>query len=449
MKLKYKISIFNIITRLLLIVILWFALPFTVETIIYKNTNKGLLEKRDRFIKNLNKDEIQDFLISKDTSEDYGSFSTLHNEFIQLKQVPKTTKKNKDVFLNEMRIIENETSEYRVLQHHFDYNKAKYKLEIGSSIKEINDLKESLHFFIIITFLILSFLTFIVDNFYVGFLLKPLKEIVETKIKLINNPEKFNPIPVTTSSTEFKDLDIALNKMMLRITELFLKEKEFIGNVSHELMTPISILKNRFENLIQNQSLNNNAVDKISNSLNTLDAMKKVINNLLLISRIDNKLYQTNELINFNEILQYIIENQEDRIKDKQLIITNNLKYKFEFYGNKSLIQVLFSNILSNAIKYNKKSGSISIFDEFEQDKYTIKIVDAGIGMTTEQVSRIFNRFTRINFDQEGQGIGLAIVDSIAHLHDIQIVVNSQINIGTTFILVFPKNFKVNKILNV
>ena len=110
MNLKYKISIFNIITRLLLIVILWFALPFTVETIIYKNTNKGLLEKRDRFIKNLNKDEIQDFLISKDTSEDYGSFSTLHNEFIQLKQVPKTTKKNKDVFLNEMRIIENETS---------------------------------------------------------------------------------------------------------------------------------------------------------------------------------------------------------------------------------------------------------------------------------------------------------------------------------------------------
>ena len=236
---------------------------------------------------------------------------------------------------------------------------------------------------------------------------------------------------------------------MLRITELFLKEKEFIGNVSHELMTPISILKNRFENLIQNQSLNNNAVDKISNSLNTLDAMKKVINNLLLISRIDNKLYQINELINFNEILQYIIENQEDRIKNKQLIITNNLNYKFEFYGNKSLIQVLFSNILSNAIKYNKKSGSISIFDEFEQDKYTIKIVDAGIGMTTEQVSRIFNRFTRINFDQEGQGIGLAIVDSIAHLHDIQIVVNSQINIGTTFILIFPKNFKVNKILNV
>ena len=182
MKLKYKISIFNIITRLLLIVILWFALPFTVETIIYKNTNKGLLEKRDRFIKNLNNDEIQDFLISKDTSEDYGSFSTLHNEFIQLKQVTKITKKNKDIFLNEMRIIENESSGYRVLQHYFDYNKARYKLEIGSSIKEINDLKESLHFFIIITFLILSFLTFIVDNFYVGFLLKPLKEIVETPL---------------------------------------------------------------------------------------------------------------------------------------------------------------------------------------------------------------------------------------------------------------------------
>lgn len=448
MKLKYKISVFNIITRLLLIVILWIALPFTVETIIYKNTNKGLLEKRDRFIKNLNNEEIQDFLISKDTSRGYGSFSTLHNEFIHLKQVAKNTKKNKNKFLNEIRIIENEYSEYRVLQYHFDYNNTKYRLEIGSSVKEINDLKESLHFFIIITFLILSILTFVVDNFYVGYLLKPLKAIVETKIKLINNPEKFNPIPVDTTSIEFKDLDVALNKMMLRITELFLKEKEFIGNVSHELMTPISILKNRFENLIQNQSLNNNAVDKISNSLNTLDAMKKVINNLLLISRIDNKLYQTNELINFNEIIDYIIENQEDRIKNKQILVTKNLSHKFEFYGNKSLIQVLFSNILTNAIKYNKKTGDISIFDEFAHNKYTIKIVDAGIGMTKEQVSRIFNRFTRINFDQEGQGIGLAIVDSIAHLHDIQIVVNSQINVGTTFTLVFRKNANVNKNLN-
>lgn len=444
MNLKYKISIFNVITRLLLIVILWFALPFIVEKIIYENTNKILVEKKYKFIKNLNTKEIHDFLIAKDTSEIYGSFSTLHNEFIQIEQVKNVVKKNKDIFFDDKRIIENEKLDYRILRYQFDYLNTNYQLEIGSSIKQINDLKSSLHFFIMIMFLILSIMTFLIDNYYIVFLMRPLKEIVETKIKLINNPEKFNPIPIETSSKEFAALDLALNKMMLRILELFKKEKEFIGNVSHELMTPISILKNRFENLIQNQSLNDNAVDKISDSLNTLDAMKKVINNLLLISRIDNKLYQTNELIHFKEITSNLLENFEDRIENKKLKITLKVQNEFKFYGNKSLIQVLLSNILSNSIKFNKIYGNILIFDEFVEDKYVLTIVDSGIGMNEEQVSRIFNRFTRINFEQEGQGIGLAIVDSIANLHNISINVISQIKTGTTISLKFPEIEKVN-----
>ncbi len=444
MKLKYKISIFNVITRLVLIIILWFILPFIVEKIIYKNTNKNLLEKRDRFIKNINKSEIHDFLIASDTSEIYGNFGTLHNEFIQLEKITTNDKKVADVFYNSKRIIEKEESEYRILQHHFTYKNSKYQLEIGSNITEVSDLESVLHLFIIITFVILSILTFVADNFYVGFLLKPLKEIVETKIKLINNPEKFSQKSVKTTSSEFKGLDLALTEMMERINDVFLKEKQFIGNVSHELLTPISILKNRFENLIQNKSLNDNVVDKISDSLSTLDTMKKVIQNLLLISRIDNRQYQTNEEINFDTILSLLVENLEDRIEEKKIFVTKNLKCKSVFYGNKILIQVLITNLLTNAIKYNYKKGSIIIKDAIVNDQYNLTISDTGIGMNDEQIAKIFNRFTRIHFDQEGQGIGLAIVESIAKLHQIEIQVTSEMNQGTTFTLLFPKIKKVN-----
>lgn len=438
MKLKHKLSLFNIITKLLLILVLWFFFPLIVKKVIYNNADKNLLEKKEKFTNNLDSKEIKDFLLANDSTEIYGNFSTLHGEFTQLEVAPNQNTIIKNIFFNDLRSIEGANSEYRILQHNFTYKKVNYQLEIGSNITEINILINLFHYIIIITFLMVAIFTFFIDNYVISYLLKPFYKIVETKIKLINEPEKFSHNPVKTSSSEFKDLDNALNQMMQRIKELFLNEKQFISNVSHELLTPISILKNRFENLIQNQSLNDTAVDKISDSLNTLDAMKKVVQNLLLISRIDNKQFQTNEEINFAAILSELIVSLEDRIKKKKIIVTTNIILKTNFKGNQILIKILLSNLFTNAIKYNTRNGHITITDAFVNNNYRLTFSDSGIGMTDAQVSEIFNRFTRINFDQEGQGIGLAIAENIAHLHHIDIKVTSEINQGTSFILIFP-----------
>jgi signal transduction histidine kinase len=445
MKLKNKLSLFNIITKLVLMIILLIAFPYIVKKVIYNNADKNLLEKKEKLVNNLDNKEIKDFLLNNDSTEVYGSFSTLHNEFIQLQVSSNQKAINQNVFFNDKRSIENKISEYRILQHNFTYNQVNYQFEIGSNIKEINDLIFLLHYTIIITFLVISTFMFVIDGAYISYLLKPFYKIVETKIRLINEPERFIHTPIDSKISEFKDLDIALNEMMHRIKELFLKEKQFIDNVSHELLTPISILKNRFENLIQNQSLDDTTVDKISDSLNTLDSMKKVIANLLLISRIDNKQYKTDEIIDFKEIIPDLITNLEDRIQEKNLLVTEDLKHKVIFYGNKTLIQILITNLLTNAIKYNNQNGSIIINDEFINDKYALILSNTGSGMSADQVSQIFNRFTRIDFEQEGQGIGLAIVDSIANLHQIEIQVTSAINQGTTFTLLFPKVEELNK----
>lgn len=438
MKLKHKLFLFNIISKLLVIFLLWFILPYVVEKVIYNNTDKSLIEKKEKFINNIDNKEIKDFLLANDSSEVYGNFSTLHEEFIQLEVATNQKKIEKNVFFNDLRNIENQQAEYRILKHNFAYNKVNYELEIGSNINEINDLVRLIHYIIIITFLFYIIVSFILNNTYISYMLDPFYKILETKIKLINEPDKFIHTPIESRTVEFKDLDTALNEMMYRITTLFFKEKQFIGNVSHELLTPIAILKNRFENLIQNPSLNDAAVDKIYDSLNTLDAMKKVISNLLLISRIDNNQYKTNETIDLNVVISQLIENLEDRIQEKDIVVTNNLKHNTIFNGNKTLIQILITNLLTNAIKYNTKNGSITINDGFENSHYSLIISDTGIGMEADQVSQIFNRFTRLNFDQEGQGIGLAIVDSIAKLHQIEIRVTSKINQGSTFVLRFP-----------
>ena len=170
--------------------------------------------------------------------------------------------------------------------------------------------------------------------------------------------------------------------------------------------------------------------------------LKKIINNLLLISRIENNQYQTNEIINLNEIFDDLLESLEDRIDEKMLTIDKEINNQIDFKGNKALIHVLLYNLLVNAIKYNSKKGTIKISDEFINQQYILSISDSGIGMNEEQVKQVFNRFTRVSSDQEGQGLGLAIVDSIAHFHHIKIEVKSKPLIGSTFLLWFPNNHK-------
>ena len=439
MKIKNQLAIFNALTRLLVIVILWFMLPILVQKVIYQNTNKELIEKKQKFIKHLDKDEINDFIVRNDSSETFASFSTLHSEFLQLSRVVDQSVSTKDIFVNETRIIEGEENEYRILRYNFIYENILYELEIGSSLSEVKDLTFIIRFFVLILLVIVVFFTFLMDPFYIEYLLKPFYQIIDKKIRKVNEPDSFDYTPIVSNSTDFQELDSVLNEMMQRISTLFNNEKQFIANVSHELLTPIALLSNKFENLIQNPSLDNNAVDKIASSLKTLGLLKKIINNLLLISRIENHQFELNESINLLEIVNDLFESLEDRIEEKELVVNINLNQNNDFIGNKTLIHVLFYNIIVNAIKYNKRQGSISITDILENQKYTVIIEDTGIGMTVEQSENIFNRFTRVNFEQDGQGLGLAIVYSIAQLHQIEIKVTTSPDSGSQFILSFPE----------
>nr|WP_255667671.1 HAMP domain-containing sensor histidine kinase [Flavobacterium sp. ENC] len=411
-------------------------LPILVENVVYSHINNGLLEKKKKFIDHLNQDEINDFIEnSGDSTETYSQFSTLHSEFLVLSKVPVKPRQKETTFSNDYRVIEGEENEYRILQYHFTYEKEGYQLEIGSDLSEVNDLTFIIRLFIIIVLVIILLVTFLADTFYIEYLLKPFYKIIDTKIRRVNEPETFDHTPIKAKSSDFMELDLVLNQMMDRIGELFKKEKQFISNVSHELLTPIALLKNKLENLLQNDSLDDNAVDKIASSLKTLDMLKKIINNLLLISRIENNQYTTEEDIYFHEIITDIQEDLQDRIEDKEIEFSNTMKHDVSFKGNKTLIHILIYNLITNAIKYNTPNGKITIADGFLEKHYFISIADSGIGMDPFQIEKIFNRFARINSDQDGQGLGLAIADSIANFHRIEIKVTSEIKKGTTFLL--------------
>ncbi|SHL54549.1 Signal transduction histidine kinase [Flavobacterium saccharophilum] len=423
-----------------MILVLWLMLPILVENVVYRHINNGLVEKKEKFIDHLNKKEINDFIEnSDDSTEEYSQFSTLHSEFLVLSKIAGKPHQKKTTFSNDYRTIEGEENEYRILQYHFTYESQGYQLEIGSSLSEVNDLTFIIRLFIIIVLVVILLVTFVADTVYIEYLLKPFYKIIDTKIRRVNEPEAFDHTPINAKSRDFRELDLVLNQMMDRIGELFKKEKQFISNVSHELLTPIALLKNKFENLLQNDSLDDNAIDKIAGALRTLDMLKKIINNLLLISRIENNQYEANEKINFKEILNDLQEDLQDRIEDKEIQFSNQIKHDFIFTGNKTLIHILIYNLVINAIKYNKPKGSIVVEDGFYNNQYYIAIKDSGIGMNAAQIEKVFNRFARISSDQDGQGLGLAIAESIAVFHRIEIKVTSEINEGSNFTLMFPE----------
>lgn len=425
-------------TRLLIIVVLWFALPVLVQKVVYSHIDKSILEKKQKFIQHLDTKEINDFINRNDSTETYVSFSTLHNEFLQLYIGKNNSTKDKSTFINERRIIEEEENDYRVLYYNFTYENSNYVLEIGNSLSEINDLTFTIRFFTSGLLLLTMLITFLADTFFIEYLLKPFYKIINSKIRHVNEPNGFDYTAINTHSTDFKELDLVLNQMMFRINDLFQKEKQFIANVSHELLSPISLLKNRFENLLQNESINDEGVDKIVSSLRTLDILKKVINNLLLISKIDNNQFADNENISIKEIVAEILEDFEDRIEEKQLTVLNEVNENFVFLGNRTLIRIMFNNLIVNAIKYNSEKGKIILQNSFSKDRYLVSITDTGKGMTEAQQAIIFERFSRIAVEQEGQGLGLAIVDSIAKFHHLEINVTSKVDVGTTFTVQFP-----------
>ncbi|WP_233590054.1 sensor histidine kinase [Flavobacterium microcysteis] len=438
MKLKNKISIFSAVIRLLLLVIMWFTLSFVIKKVAYKNIENTMIEKRDKFVNRLNTSEINAFIERNDSTELYVSFSNLHSEFLRLYRSNNITRP-KDYFVNESRKVENETNEYRVLYHHFSYKNTNYVLEIGEHLNEVDELLDKFHLVILLLLTATLIVSHFAQSVFIDYLLKPFQKIIDTKINLINEPELFDHSKVHTTTSDFAVLDDGLNQMMDRIQEQFKKEKQFIANVSHELLTPISILQNRLENLLNNESINDEGVDKIVVSLRNLDTLKRIINNLLLISRIENHQYSNFESIDFRNLVSELLADFDDRIEMKQLHVLNTVENDFVFEGNKTLIHILIYNIVFNAIKFTPNGGSLIISDSFEEGRYCIAIADTGKGMTEVQLSQIFNRFMKINLEEEGQGLGLAIVSSIANLHKIEIKVSSELNVGTTFRLVFPE----------
>jgi signal transduction histidine kinase len=227
--------------------------------------------------------------------------------------------------------------------------------------------------------------------------------------------------------------------MMNKLKDTFQIEKEFISNVSHELQTPISIIQNRLENIINEESVSDELMIKLSDSQRTLNRMSRIIKALLLISKIENDQYLKQDSIGAIELMDEVLEEIEERLSEKKITLHKYFYDDFTMnHCNRTLLFTMMTNLVNNAIKYNKDGGTIDIYTRYKEGRFQIEIKDSGIGIEKHEVDGIFDRFTRLNKSKaDGYGLGLPLVKTIAGFHKIEIIVDSMPDIGTEFILRF------------
>lgn len=217
---------------------------------------------------------------------------------------------------------------------------------------------------------------------------------------------------------EFNMLNEAINKLTQKNYQVFLAQKEFTDNAAHEMQTPLAILQSNLELLVQSENLQEDQAELIEIMLDVCDRLSRLNISLLLLAKIENKNEQflKKENINLSVLLDNLMRQFAEQFKSRNIthkIIANESRF---LIANKTLVEILFSNLISNAIKYNIGNGTFQV----ELNGAHISFINTGDPIPMDK-SKIFDRFSKNSASQQSIGLGLAIVKRICEISGYEI----------------------------
>ena len=310
-------------------------------------------------------------------------------------------------------VTENDKEEsYRILNSQIFLLNKPYLLSVKTNIEESS---ETLSYLALCTFifLILLFIGFLIINKILTYKLwKPF----QNTLKLLQDfdLQKSSAINFKTSDiVEFNDLNDKLNKLINNNIAVYNFQKEFSENSSHELQTPIAVLKVKIDNLIQDASFNDQQLSKLAALQQPLTRIKQLNKSLLLLAKLENKQFDgiKQENIDVALLLQNNLNNLEDLFAHKSLEIKQENRAPCMLFANKELLQIVLSNLLVNAYKYSPLKSEISVI--LEQQYLQV----SNYGNHTLLIDKLFKRFSISSEEHSGSGLGLAITKEICILH--------------------------------
>ena len=298
-----------------------------------------------------------------------------------------------------------EIDRFRCLSKVIYLNKKPYRFNIETNIEE----SQETIFFISITTVFLFVLIvgglLVLNRRLSKSVWKPFRETLDQlKTFSLNNQTKIEFSK--TDVSEFDELNQSLTKLIEHNVSVYKTQKEFTENASHELQTPLAILKNKLDILLQNQDLTEKQYQIAEEMNRALSRSSRINKNLLLLAKIDNKQFDS-ETFHLDKVLNQSLEILQEHFEQKNISVNTEISDNVKVNGNIGLTEVLINNLIINAIRHTSINGSILI--RLSQSEFEVS--NSGTGKLNGDL--LFKRFSRFSKDNNGSGLGLAIVQEI------------------------------------
>lgn len=247
----------------------------------------------------------------------------------------------------------------------------------------------------------------------------------------------------TGNDDELDRLAKTLNDMLSRLDAAFHQMRQFSADASHELKTPLTILKGEMEVALRKQRSDQEYQRVLNSSLEEIDRINDLVEGLLLLARVDAGVLKLNvQQVTLEELVQDTCEQMKAVAETHAVTLSVDLLEPAIVQGDKEHLRRLILNLIDNGIKYTPPDGSVSLSLYTKAEWAVIKVADTGVGISDKERHEIFSRFYRSaetrDRDQRGVGLGLSIVRSIAQAHGGRIEVDSLLGKGSTFRVLLP-----------
>jgi two-component system phosphate regulon sensor histidine kinase PhoR len=221
-------------------------------------------------------------------------------------------------------------------------------------------------------------------------------------------------------------------------------QADFVANVSHELKTPLTVLRGYLEILSDHPKLDGALVKPVQQMSHQSERMHLIVNDLLYLAKLEDKGNSSeHKLVEITELINAIIESIQPVVDAKQHKIRLDIDHSTNLIGNRSELYSAISNLITNAVNYSQQNGQISITWERHANGATLLVKDSGSGIPASAIPNLTKRFYRVDNDRSrqsgGTGLGLAIVKHVLQRHNAKLEIDSLIGVGSEFRSVFPQ----------
>ncbi|MDD3505327.1 ATP-binding protein [Sulfurimonas sp.] len=443
---------------------------------IYSTAKKGVLNTTDTELKMISIDVIPDFKRgdcenAKDVADELIDEFLIEPLFVKIIYYDKKSKKIEhetlsskehewlfDVPLNEIghlgSIYYFNKENYRVSSMLiFDETDTKVFIQLALQKNMDSLYLKQLFLGLIIATPILLVVFLIIAGILINRTLSPVKEVISS-VKSISANNLSSRVSTKGIPSEIKDLVATFNQLLNNLEESFNKITDFSNNASHELKTPLTVIRGEIEVALKQDREPVEYKEVLEDILQESISIQKMIEQLFFLAKKDmTELANEFGELYLDEVLTDTISQLEKFALSKDIHIEIKKIIPITIYANETLLKIAISNIIRNAILYSNSNSFINISLDENSKEYLLIIEDNGQGIANEDLEHIFERFYRADKARSrkdgGTGLGLSIVKMILDIHHYDIEIKTILNIGTTVIIKIPKLDKITKWIHI